>query len=195
LRAYVDANFATAALAFVGAYALAVALSFPAASILTVFSGFLFGWLIGGVLTAIAATIGATTIFTAARYAFAEALRRRAWPRVAKLGDGFRRNAFTYLLVLRLAPVFPFFVINVAPALFNVRLTTFVGATILGILPGTFAYAFLGQGLDSVVQAAAAAGREVSLADIVTPQITIAFFCLALVATVPIIVTRLRRTE
>jgi uncharacterized membrane protein YdjX (TVP38/TMEM64 family) len=90
------------------AYALAVAFSFPAASILTIFAGFLFGWLLGGALTAIAATTGAAAVFLAAKSAFGDVLRKRAGPFAAKLADGFSRDAFGYLFVLRLAPVFPF---------------------------------------------------------------------------------------
>jgi hypothetical protein len=97
------------AIGFVVAYALAVAFSFPAASILTIFAGFLFGWLLGGALTAIAATTGAAAVFLAAKSAFGDVLRKRAGPFAAKLADGFAKDAFGYLFVLRLAPVFPFF--------------------------------------------------------------------------------------
>ena len=192
LRATVDGNLVLSALAFVGLYALAVAFSFPAASVLTVFAGFLFGWLLGGALTAVAATIGATALFLAAKTAFGDTLREKAGPRVKKLAEGFQENAFSYLLALRLAPVFPFFVINIAPALFGVKLRDYVVATFVGILPGTFAYAYLGQGLDSVLAAASESGESVSIGDLVTPQITIAFLALGAVALIPTIVKKLR---
>ena len=92
--------------------------------------------------------------------------------------------------MLRLAPVFPFFIINIAPAFFDIRLRTYVAATFLGIIPGTFAYTWLGQGLDSVI--VAAAGREISISDLVTPEITIAFLGLAIVAAIPTIVRKFR---
>ena len=192
LRATVEANTVLASFAFVGAYAAAVAVSFPAASILTIIAGFLFGWILGGALTAVAATIGATALFLAASTAFGDALRRKAGPRVRKLADGFGEDAFAYLLALRLAPIFPFFVINIAPALFGVPLRTYVAATFLGILPGTFAYAYLGEGLDSVLAAAAETGGEVNLSSLVTPQILIAFFALGAVALIPTIVKKVR---
>ena len=88
--------------------------------------------------------------------------------------------------------VFPFFVVNIAPAFFGVPLRTYVIATFFGILPGTFAYSWLGQGVDSVLLAAADAGREVSVGDLVTPEITIAFVALALVAAIPPVLRRLR---
>lgn len=193
LMAFVAAHRAWAELVFVVVYALAVAFSFPAASALTVTGGFLFGWLSGGVLTAIAATAGATAIFLAARTAFGETLRRRAGPTIEKLAAGFEANAFSYLLALRLAPVFPFFAVNIAAAFFHVSLRNYVTATLFGILPGTFAYAYLGQGLDSVFLAAARAGHGVSLADLATWQITLSFALLALLAVLPALLRRLRR--
>jgi uncharacterized membrane protein YdjX (TVP38/TMEM64 family) len=120
LKGLVAANPVTAALAFMGVYALVVALSVPAASILTIFAGFLFGWLAGGALVAVAATVGATLLFLAARTAFGDFLRDRVRGRALRLAEGFEKDAFGYLLALRLAPVFPFFVVNIAPAFFHV---------------------------------------------------------------------------
>lgn len=193
LRAYVDTNVIWSALLFIGVYILAVAFSFPAASILTIFGGFLFGWLLGGSLVAVGATIGASILFLATRSAFGSFLRQRVDGVVKKLADGFRENAFGYLFVIRLAPIFPFFVVNIAAALFDISLGRFVVATFLGILPGTFAYAYLGQGVDSVLVAAQAAGREAQTSDLVTREITLAFFALALVALIPTIVKQVRQ--
>lgn len=181
-----------APLLFFVVYVLATAFSFPAASVLTIFAGFLFGWLQGGLLVAFAATLGATFLFLAARSAFGDALRRRVSGPAARLADGFEENAFGYLLVLRLAPVFPFFVINIVPALFKVPLRSYVAATFIGILPGTFAYAWLGQGVGSVLDAARAAGEEPSVANLVTPEITLAFVFLAVAAAIPTIVRTVR---
>jgi uncharacterized membrane protein YdjX (TVP38/TMEM64 family) len=174
-------------------YILAVAFSLPAATILTVFGGFLFGWLAAGLMVVIAATIGACILFLAARSAFGGFLRGKVGGRAAALAEGFKKDAFSYLLVLRLAPVFPFFIVNIAPALFDVTLRTFAAATFLGIIPGTFAYAFLGQGVDSVLDAAQKSGTQASISDLVTPQITLAFAGLACVAAIPIIIKKLRK--
>jgi len=192
LRAYVDANVIWSALLFISVYILAVAFSFPAASVLTIFGGFLFGWLLGGALVAVGATIGASILFLATRSAFGSFLRQRVDGVIKKLADGFRENAFGYLFVIRLAPIFPFFVVNIAAALFDISLGRFVAATFLGILPGTFAYAYLGQGVDSVLVAAQAAGREAQISDLVTREITLAFFALAVVALIPTIVKQVR---
>lgn len=192
LMEFTRANPVTAPLAFAAAYALAVAFAFPAASVLTIFGGFLFGWALGSVLVAVAATIGATALFLAARSTFGGFLKRRLHGRTAKLAEGFENNAFSYLLALRLAPVLPFWLINIAPAFFDVKLSTFIAATFLGILPAVFAYTYLGQGLDSVIAAAEAAGREATLSDLATPQITLAFAALALVAILAAVVRTLR---
>lgn len=186
LRSMVALHPLLAPLAFTAVYAATVAFSFPAAAILTVFSGFLFGWLLGGFVALVGATSGATILFLAARSAFGDALRARVGGFAARLGEGFRKNAFAYMLVLRIAPFIPFFVVNIAPALAGVRLRTFISATLIGMLPATFAYAWLGRGIDSVLVQAAASGRTVGLRDLVTPEITIALAALALVAALAI---------
>jgi len=193
LKSYVDTHPAWSVLVFFGTYILAVAFSFPAASILTIFGGFLFGWLLGGALVAVAATIGATILFLVTRSAFGSFLRHRVDGVVKTLAEGFRANAFGYLFVIRLAPIFPFFVVNIAAALFDISLGRFVAATFLGILPGTFAYAYLGQGVDSVLLAAQGAGREAEVSDLVTGEITLAFLALAVIALTPTIVRQMRR--
>ncbi len=192
LVSYVEANYALSLIGFGVLYTLAVAFSFPAASILTIFAGFLFGWFVGGITVAFAATAGAALLFLAARSAFGDFLKDKVGGRVKSLANGFERDAFSYLLVLRLAPVFPFFVMNIAPALFNVPLRTYVAATFLGIMPGTFAYTYLGQGVESVLIAAQEAGTEPSVGDLVTTEITLAFAALACVAVMPTIIKKLR---
>lgn len=146
----------------------------------------------GSTLTAFGATIGASIIFLAARTALGDLLKKLAGPGIGRLADSFRENAFSFLLILRLAPIFPFFAINIAPALFNVPLRTYVIATFLGILPGTYAYSYLGEGLDSVILSAKQAGRDVSISDLVTPELTIAFAALAVVAAIPFVIKKLR---
>jgi len=195
LKQAVAANRGLAMAAFGLLYTLAVAFSFPAASALTIFGGFLFGWLAGGLIVAVAATLGATLIFLAARSAFGETLLRRADGAANKLAQGFQDNGFLYLLALRLAPIFPFFVVNVAPALFNISVRTYVAATLIGILPATFVYAYLGQSIESVLMAARQSGRTPSIADLVTPQLQLAFLLLALLALVPIIVRRMKKKK
>jgi uncharacterized membrane protein YdjX (TVP38/TMEM64 family) len=207
-RALIDqfvADHRLAALAaFIGIYVAVVALSVPGAVLLTISSGFLFGGIVGALATIVGATIGAVCIFLIAKSAFGEFLVRRAGPLAAKLAAGFRADAFSYLLFLRLVPVFPFFVVNLVPALAGVRLRTFVAATALGILPATFAFAFFGAGLDSVIAAQESAYRaclaaarqdcrvDFELQRAITPELLVAFVALGIAALVPVVVKRWR---
>ena len=204
LESFIGRHFAAALAGFVAVYIAAVALSLPGALFLTISGGILFGWLAGGLAAVIGATVGATLVFLIARSALGDYVRRKAGPRVNKLAEGFKADAFSYLLFLRLVPVFPFFLVNLAPALLGVRLGTFVLATALGIVPATFAYAFVGSGLDSVIaaqeaayQACLAAGRpdcrlDFDLKAAVTPQLLAALTALGVLALVPALMRRRR---
>lgn len=207
-RAEIDAFVAERPLAafvgFVALYIGVVALSIPGAALLTVSGGLLFGPLAGCLGAFIGATTGATLIFLIARSALGGWLVKRAGPFAEKLADGFRRGAFSYLLFLRLVPLFPFWLVNIAPALFGVRLAVFVGATALGIIPLTFAFALFGAGLDSAIAAQAyayraclAAGREPCTIDFdlrlaLTPELIAALAVVGVVALVPLAVKRWR---
>lgn len=190
LTGLIAEHYAVTLIGFAVLYAVAVATAFPAASVLTIGGGFLFGWLVAGLVVAVSATVGATILFLVARTSFGAGLRALAGPRVDRLADAFESNAFSTMIVLRLAPVFPFFVMNIAPALFRVPVATYAAATLIGILPGTFAYTYLGSGIESVLITAEAAGESVEVADLVTPQLTLAFAALALVAALSALVRR-----
>ncbi len=189
---------------FIIVYTTAVALSVPGATLLTVMAGLLFGGMVGGAAAVFAATLGATLVFLIARSALGQSLAQKAGASLTRILDGFREDAASYMLFLRLVPIFPFWLVNLAPALAGVPLSTFLWTTLLGIVPGTFAFAFAGAGLDSVVagQAAArasclAAGRTdcsagLDLKALVTPQLLTAFALLGLVALIPVIWRKLK---
>jgi uncharacterized membrane protein YdjX (TVP38/TMEM64 family) len=201
---FVTEHRVLAVLAYIGLYIVTVALSVPGAIFLTVSGGFLFGLVVGASTAVIGATIGATLIFLVARTALGETLLRRAGPRALKLAQGFRDDAFSYLLFLRLVPAFPFFLVNLVPAVAGVGLGPFVAATALGVIPAAFVYAFAGTGLDSVIMAQksafedclSAGGSDCYLTfdarDILTPQLLGALVALGLLALVPVVVRRLR---
>ncbi len=188
LTRFVEENFVTAIIAYLLFYAVFVAVSVPGAAVLTVTGGFLFGTFLGGTLTIIGATAGATGIFLIARTALGDFLRRQAGGAISRMAEGFRKDGFSYLLVLRLVPVFPFFVVNLAPAFLGVSLTSFVAATLIGIAPATYVFASVGAGLGSVI----ARGEAISLGSVMTPQIITALFGLALLALIPVGVRRWR---
>jgi uncharacterized membrane protein YdjX (TVP38/TMEM64 family) len=204
LHGFIARDLAGAIAAYTITYILAVALSVPGALLLTVAGGTLFGAVLGGVAALIGATVGAICIFLIAKSALGEHLVRRAGPRVASIAEGFRVDAFSYLLFLRLVPIFPFWLVNLVPALCGVSLKTFALATVLGMIPGTFAFTFVGAGLESVVvaqeadyRACIAAGTpecrlDFHLKSVITPEILTALVALGILALVPIVVTRLR---
>jgi uncharacterized membrane protein YdjX (TVP38/TMEM64 family) len=179
-----------AAGAYVLAYVGVVALSLPGAVIMTLAGGFLFGVVVGATLTVIGATVGATALFLIARSAIGDVLRQRAGPFVARMADGFSKNAFNYLLFLRLVPVFPFWAVNLAPALLGMRLVPFVLATAIGIVPGTVVFSAFGASLGTVFDA----GGDIRLKDVLSPTLIAALVGLGLLALLPVIL-RARRSQ
>jgi uncharacterized membrane protein YdjX (TVP38/TMEM64 family) len=178
LVSFVSDNRAFSALCFVAAYVLVVALSLPSALLLTLSGGFLFGAAMGSVLTVIGATLGATLVFIFARTMMGDNALAHFGTRGAKLARAIRANAWTYLLVLRLLPLFPFFLVNIIPALAGVRLATFMATTFIGIFPATLIFSLSGAGLGDALDR----GGAISLSSILTPEIMAALGGLALLA-------------
>ncbi|HEY1363427.1 MAG TPA: VTT domain-containing protein [Xanthobacteraceae bacterium] len=205
LRAFIADHEPAALGGYVGLYVAAVGLSVPVGIYLTLIGGILFGAVLGGVAALIGATLGAICIFLIARSALGEQLVRRAGVAAGKLGQEFRADAFHYLLFLRLVPIFPFWLVNLVAALSGVRLATFAAATALGIIPASFAFAFAGAGLDSVIAAQETAFRlclesdradcrlEFHLAEALTPQLLLGLAALGIVALLPVVGKRIRR--
>jgi uncharacterized membrane protein YdjX (TVP38/TMEM64 family) len=167
LAGFVAANWVLAALAYVAVYVAAVAFSVPGAIFLTLSGGLLFGAAGGTALTVAGATIGATLVFLFARRLFGADALDRLGPKARALGEGIRRNAASYLLVLRLVPLFPFALVNLVPAFVGVRLPTYFVTTALGILPGTAVFSLAGAGLGDVL----AMGGAFDPRAVLTPQI------------------------
>jgi len=188
VMAWRDRNPLLSVVAFIGIYASVVAISLPGAIWLTVGGGFLFGTVSGTVYSVVGATLGACGAFLATRYLAGDRLRARAETWIGTMDAGFRANAFNYMLVLRLLPVFPFWLVNVVPALLNVRLRTFLVGTLLGIIPGAVVYALLGNGLGAVI----AAGEKPDLDIVFEPQVLAPIIGLALLSLGPVVYRRLR---
>jgi uncharacterized membrane protein YdjX (TVP38/TMEM64 family) len=180
---WVQQNGLLAALAYMAIYAIAVAFSLPGGLVLSITGGFLFGTLLGSLYIVIGATVGATALFIIAKSALGDFLSAKAGPWLHKMEAGFRKNALSYLLVLRLVPLFPFFVVNLVPAFLGVPLSTYVIGTFFGIIPGVFVFASVGTGLGSIFDK----GESFSATGILTPQIVIALVGLAALALLPVI--------
>lgn len=189
LLAWTGENPILAAVLFVLAYIVVVAGSLPGGAVATLAGGFLFGTIVGGTLAVVGATAGATLLFLAARTALGDALRAKAGPSLARLEAGFRKNALSYLLVLRLVPAFPFFLVNLAPAFLGVSLRDYLVGTFIGIIPGTFVYASVGAGLGAVFDS----GGRPDLGIILSAPVLLPLLGLAALALVPAIVGRFRK--
>lgn len=209
LRGLIDAHRLLSLAAFVALYAAIVSLSLPGGAVMTIAGGFLFGWLLGGAVSVLGATIGATILFLIARSTLGDVLAKRAGPLLSRFRQGFQEDAFSYLLFLRLVPLFPFWLVNLAPGLLGVSFATYVATTVLGIIPGTFAFALAGNGLDSVIAAQQAmyqsclakssSGGQNSCSysldpgAVLTPELIAGLVALGLVALIPVAIKWMRR--
>jgi uncharacterized membrane protein YdjX (TVP38/TMEM64 family) len=195
-------------LAYIAIYVALAALSLPGCPFVTATGGLMFGWLVGGTAAVIGATIGATALFLIARSAVGGMLSDRAAPWLIKLRQGFKEDALSYLLFLRLVPAFPFWFVNIAPAVLGVPLKTYVIGTFFGIIPATFAFASAGAGLDSVIIAAkaeyarcvaesgaGACALSIRASSLVTKELLLALLLLGVVALIPVALRRWRNSH
>ncbi|MCA3247964.1 MAG: TVP38/TMEM64 family protein [Azospirillum sp.] len=189
LLAWTTTNAGLALAAYVLAYIAIVALSLPGGAVATLTGGFLFGTWLGGLAAVVGATVGATLLFLAARTALGETLRAKAGPGLRKLEEGFKRDALSYLLVLRLIPAFPFFLVNLAPAFLGVSLRVYAIGTFLGILPATFVFASVGAGLGAVFDR----GETPDLSIVLSPPVLLPLLALAALAMLPVLWRKFRK--
>jgi len=182
LSAWVASQPLLAPLLYILLYIVVVAFSLPGGLVMTISGGLLFGAMAGALYAVIGATIGATALFLIAKSSLGDFLLARAGGAVKKMQAGFSDNALSYMFVLRLVPLFPFFLVNLAPAFLGVSLRIYVIATFFGIMPATFVFALAGSGLGSVLEQ----GGAMSLAGVMTPEIMAAFGGLALLALIPV---------
>ncbi len=177
LRDYYLAHSLLMVTGFMAIYIVQTALSLPGAAILSLAAGAIFGAMQGTIYAVSAATIGATLAFLATRYLFHDTVQQRFGQRLAKLNQELESQGFNYLLFLRLVPLFPFFLINLAAGLTRLPLRTFIAATLVGIIPGGFVYVNAGASLASIT----------SLREIASARVAGSFALLGLIALVPVI--------
>lgn len=190
LIAFRDANYGLTALVYVLVYVVMVAFSLPGAVFATLAGGFLFGLWSGTFLTVLAATLGATLLFLAARHGFGETLARKmdaSTGTIKKIKDGIDANQWSMLFLIRLVPVVPFFVANLIPAFMQVSITRYVVSTFLGIIPGTFVFASVGAGLGEVF----ARGETPDLGIIFQPHVLLPILGLAALSLLPVLLKSL----
>jgi uncharacterized membrane protein YdjX (TVP38/TMEM64 family) len=181
LRTFISAHRIVALLAFVVLYMVATATSLPGATILTLAGGYLFGTWLGGGATVIGATLGAVIVFFAVQTSLGAVLREKAERSGGKLKaviDGVEAGAFGYILTLRLIPLAPFWLVNIAAALAGAPLRAYAGATFIGIMPATFIYSGIGAGIGEFV----AQGQAPDLRVILEPHILAPLVALGLLS-------------
>ncbi len=186
-----DAHYVLTVVVFIAVYVGIVAFSLPGATIATLTGGFLFATFPGAVFNVVAATIGATLIFTAARWGLGERLAARMEASeglVKRIKAGIDANQWSMLFLIRLVPAVPFFVANLVPALVGVPLYRFVITTFLGIIPGAIVYTSVGAGLGEVF----ARGETPDLGIIFEPHILLPILGLSLLALLPVILKAVR---
>lgn len=191
LMAWVEANRCLAAAAYFASYVALVAFSIPESAVVTVVGGLLFGTLIGGTLAVLSSTIGAVIIFLIARTALAKIVARRARPLIRRIRPGLKRDGFSYLLALRLVPALPFWLVNLAAGMCGMRLGPYAAATLIGIIPATFIFASIGDGVGAIL----AAGGRPDVTLIFTPKILGPLIGLAVLSLTPVILRRIRQPK
>lgn len=190
LKSYVETAPLLSVLAFAAAYITTVALSLPIASVLTLAGGALLGWS-AAVVIICSATIGATIVFIAARTVLTEFLKERTSGFMTKLEAGFQKNAFSYLLALRLIPAAPFWVVNIVPALLGMRLNQYVLATFIGIAPGTLIYVWVARSFDILLSR----GQSPDLSVLREPAVIAPLFALGFLSLLPALWQRLKARQ
>ncbi len=182
LRALVAARPVAMAASYILLYVAVVAISLPGSAVLTIAGGLLFGTGGGAACAVVGATGGAVLLFLAARYAIGDWLAVRAGPFMARVQAGLETDGFSYLLALRLIPVFPFWLVNLAPAIARMRLMPFAVATFLGIIPGALVFASIGAGIGTVL----AHGGRPDLSVVFRPAVILPLLGLALLSLLPV---------
>ena len=184
LTEWVAANTVLAVIGYVAIYIAATALSFPGGALLSLTGGFLFGPVFGTVLISVGATTGAAIVFLFARTLFGDRALAKIGEQQPQLVAGIRRNAWSYLLVMRLIPLFPFFLVNLVAAFVGVSLPTYLLTTFFGILPGSIVYSLSGAGLGDVLDG----GSNLSVGSVFTPMIIGALVGLSLLSLLALVV-------
>ena len=188
LQKFVMEHIILSLLIYVILYITIVGLSLPVATFMTLLGGFLFGQVLGTITVVISATLGATILFLAMRSASESYVKEKSGPWLKKMQNGFQENALFYLWTLRLIPLFPFVAVNLAAAVFQIPLRTFFWGTLIGIIPGSFVYVSIGNGLKDVIQQ-----ENFSPKIILEHHILIGFIGLGILSLLPVFYKRYHR--
>jgi uncharacterized membrane protein YdjX (TVP38/TMEM64 family) len=177
LLIFTETHYVVSVALFILAYVVVAGLALPGAVILTLAGGFLFGSVLGTIFVNLGATTGAVLAFLAARFLLRDWVEDKFGKWLGPLQQGITKDAFSYLITLRLIPIFPFFVVNLVSGLTRMSVGSYVAATALGIIPGSFVYAYAGRQLGTIN----------SLKEVASPNVIAAFVLLGILALVPML--------
>lgn len=207
LHGLVTRDFLSSCLLFLGIYTLAVAFSVPGATVLTVTSGFLFGGVLGSLLSVVGSTLGCAGLYLIAKTAIGSRLQRSLGSKLARINEGFQEGVWSYLFFLRFVPIFPFWAVNLAGACLQVPFVAFLVTTFFGVMPGTIAFSFAGASFGGLVKAqgdALKACKSAGVSDcgvsfdpsqVATPQVLATFVALGVMALIPLAVKAWRNRK
>lgn len=189
IKRFVNSYPVTSPLIYSAIYALIAALSIPVAFLLSMIGGFLFPQPLSTFCVVVGATCGASILFLVAKTALHDFLKKKFATLIDKMRSGFQRNAISYMLLLRVLPIFPFWLVNIAPVFFKVTFTTFVWTTFVGIIPGAFVYTQAGRGIDAIFEGEG----SISFWDLLNREMVIGLIGIIILAIIPMVVKRKHR--
>lgn len=176
---FVNQNFAVASLAYIFVYIIAIAISIPGATIVTITGGALFG-IAGYFYILVGASCGAVINFVLGRYLFGESIQSKFGHRLTGFNKEIEKHGANYLLTLRLIPILPFFFVNLLASASKVKLKTFAWTTLVGIMPGSLVYWYVGTSFSGIDRAK----------NILTPNMLLALTILGVLSLLPIIIQK-----
>ncbi len=190
VRDFIKGQPILAPLLFMGIYTIYTALSLPGGFVLSIIAGVLFSQPYSTLYVVIGATLGASILFFIAQTIARDFFQQKSGPFLTKMEQGFQRDAASYMLFLRLVPAFPFFLVNIAPAILGVPFFTFLWTTFLGIIPASFVFTQAGAGLMMILEKME--GEPFTLKTIFNTQVNIALISLGMLSLFPIVIKKWR---
>ena len=185
LETFYQTNGMTVIVGFVSLFLLIGLFLLPGATLLSVFSGAVFGLPLGPLLVSLGSTLGAVLAFFVARFILRNWVEEKFGERLNPIHEGLCKNDIHYMLVLRLVPLFPFFLVNIAMGVSPISWKVFMVGTLLGKLPATWIYANAGSHLASLQ----------SLSDITSPRVLGALTLLSLLILTPVIYKQMQKQK
>lgn len=183
IETYVADNYLASVLIYILSYIVILAFSLPGAAFMTIVGGFLFGTIVGAVYVNISASLGGLAGFFMTRYFLGNLVQEKYGDNLKRINDEIEENGSNYFFTLRLIPIFPFFLVNIAAGLTKVTVKKFLITTSLGTIPGTLSYTFAGSTLRTVE----------SLESVVSLRMLGVIIVLSLLSLLPIVYKKIKK--